>query len=196
MFTRIFTVMVITMLLVSACAPAAETNSNQAVRDELQPILKAVVSGSDEDRLALFQFVNVPCANMEGLGGPPPCPESVAEGTDMQVFPILGSEGSLLSLEEVTNMMSDLQVKDLYAVYRETPNPNAEPYYQTGEYAMLFERETSDLQLPVVFQVRDGRIVRIDYHIGVSPEDILKEIPIEQVVIAPQEAKAWTEALR
>jgi hypothetical protein len=114
----------------------------------------------------------------------------------MQVFPILGSEGSLLSLEEVTNMMSDLQVKDLYAVYRETPNPNAEPYYQTGEYAMLFERETSDLQLPVVFQVRDGRIVRIDYHIGVSPEDILKEIPIEQVVIAPQEAKAWTEALR
>lgn len=196
MFTRIFTVMVITMLLVSACAPAAETNSNQAVRDELQPILKAVFSGSDEDRLALIQFVNTPCANVEGLGGPPPCPEGVAEGTEMEVFPVLGSEGSLLSLEEVTNMMSDLQVKDLYAVYRETPNPNAEPYYQTGEYAMLFERETSDLQLPMVFQVKDGRIVRVDYHIGVSPEDILKEIPIEQVVIAPQEAKAWTEALR
>jgi hypothetical protein len=188
--------MVVTMLLVSACAPAAETNSNQAVRDELQPILNAVFSGSDEDRLALIQFVNIPCANVEGLGGPPSCPEGVAEGTEMKVFPVLGSEGSLLSLEEVTNIMSDLQVKDLYAVYRETPNPNAEPYYQTGEYAMLFERETSDLQLPVVFQVRDGRIVRIDYHIGVSPEDILKEIPIEQVVIAPQEAKAWTEALR
>jgi hypothetical protein len=90
----------------------------------------------------------------------------------------------------------NLQVKSLYAVYRQTPNPNAEPYYQPGEYAMLFERDINDMPLPIVLQVTKGRIVRIDYRIGISPEDILKEIPVDQIIIAPQEAKAWAEAVR
>jgi hypothetical protein len=52
------------------------------------------------------------------------------------------------------------------------------------------------MPLPVVLQVRDGRIVRIDYHIGTSPEEMLKEIPVERVLVLPQEAKAWTESVR
>ena len=182
------------LMTMAACAPA-EVKPNSDVREELGPIMQAMIGRNVNDQIALLQFANVPCANVNGLGGPPPCPEGVAEGTEMEVFPVLGSEGSLLNLEEMTNMMSDLQVKNLYAVYRETPNPNTELYYQTGDYAMLFERNMDNMQLPVVFQVRDGRIVRIDYHIGISPEDILKDIPIEQILVPPQEAKAWTEAV-
>jgi hypothetical protein len=216
MFTRMFIVTTVLMGLVSACAPpkatdvpaqstdifevgiepATATSDNQAVKDELEPAMKAMFSGITDDTLALMQFVEVPCANVDGLGGPPPCPEGVSEGTALEVFPTLGSEGTLVSREDLTNMLVNLQVKSLYAVYREIPNPNAEPHYQPGEYAMLFEREMNDMPMPIVLQVTDGRIVRIDYHIGISPEEILKEIPVENVIVPPQEAKAWTESVR
>jgi len=211
MFTRMFIIMTVLMVLVSACAPAratdvlevgiepaTETSSNQEVKDELQPVMKAMFSSFVDDKVALLQFIQIPCANVDGLGGPPACPEGVTEGTALEVFPNLGGEGSWATPEEMTTMFTNLnlQVKSLYAVYRETPNPNAEPYYQPGEYAMLFERELNDMPLPIVLQVTDGRIVRIDYRIGISPEDMLKEIPVEQIVIAPMEAKSWTEAFR
>ena len=61
---------------------------------------------------------------------------------------------------------------------------------------MLFERDMNDMPIPVTLQVKDGRIVRIDYHIGVSPEEILKEIAVEQIVITPQEASVWTDSVR
>lgn len=210
MFTRSLIVITALLMMVTACAtadatdvfevgiePATATSSNRAIKDELQPILKAMFSGFINDKVALLQFVQVPCANVDGLGGPPPCPEGVAEGTALEVFPTLASEGSLVTLEEITNMfINNLQVKSLYAVYSVEPNPNAEPYYQPGEYAMLFERYINDMPIPVVLQVTDGKIVRIDYHIGITPEEMLKQIPVEQVIIAPLEAKAWTETVR
>lgn len=209
MFTRFLIVLTVLMMMVSACAPAegtdvfevgvepvTEVGSGQAVRDELQPIMEAMFSGMLDRTLALMQFIEVACANVDGLGGPPPCPEGVAEGTALEVFPTLSSHGALVSREEMTNMLSSMQVKNLYAVYSVEPNPNAEPYYQPGEYAMLFERHINDMPIPVTLQVKDGRIVRIDYHIGTSPEEMLKEIPVEKVLVTPQEAKAWTESVR
>jgi len=208
-FTRMFIVMTVLLVLVSACVPAEATDvlevgiepateirSSQAVKDEVKPIMKALFSGMIDDTLALMQFINVPCANVDGLGGPPPCPEGVAEGTALEVFPTLSSHGALISREEATNMLVNLHVKSLYAVYSVEPNPNAEPYYQPGECAMLFERFINDMPIPVTFQVKDGRIVRIDYHIGITPEEILKGIPVEKVLVSPQEAKAWTESVR
>lgn len=205
MSTRFLVVMTIVLLIFSACVPdagtdvlepATETGTKQAIQDELQPIMEAMYSSTTDGMLALMQFIEVPCANVDGLGGPPPCPEGVTEGTALEVFPTLSSEGSLVSREEMTNMLASLLVKNLYAVYSVEPNPNAEPYYQPGEYAMLFDRDMNDMPLPVVLQVRDGRIVRIDYHIGISPEEMLKEIPVEQVLVTPQEANAWTESVQ
>lgn len=211
MFTRFLIVLTVLMMIVSACAPAegtdvfevsvepaTETSSTEAVKDELRPIMKAMFSGFVDDKVALLQFIQIPCANVDGLGGPPACPEGVAEGTALEVFPNLGAEGSWATLEDMTAMFTNLnlQVKSLYAVYRESPNPNAEPYYQPGEYAMLFERELNEIPLPIVLQVTDGRIVRIDYHIGISPEEILKQVAVEQIVIAPMEAKSWTDTFR
>lgn len=222
MFTRFLVIMTVLIMMVSACAPAQgtdvveldaptqgtdvfevgiepakQTSHNQAIKDELEPILKAAFSGITDDMLSLMQFIEVPCANVDGIGGPPPCPEGITEGTALEVFPTFSSHGTLASRAEMTNMLAaTLQVKNLHAIYRETPNPNAEPYYQPGEYAMLFERELNDMPLPIVLQVTGGRIVRIDYHIGISPEEMLKEIPLENVIISPQEAKEWAESVR
>ena len=61
---------------------------------------------------------------------------------------------------------------------------------------MLFERDLNDIPLPVILQVQDGKVVRMDFRFGISAADLLKEIPVENILITPQEAQAWTEAVR
>lgn len=206
MIAQLFTVMSILLVLVSACnlveatdvlevmiEPATEVSSVEVIKEELRPIMRVMVSGSMTDRLALLQYTRTPCANIEGLGGPPRCPDGVEEGTIVEVFPMLGSEGSFVKPEEMENVLSNTLVKNLHAVYVVTAGPNDEPFYPTGDYAMLFERDLNDYPLPIVLHVTNGKIVRMDLHTGVSAADMLKKIPLEQIAITPREAKAWME---
>lgn len=204
MFTRLF--ISIMVLLISACVPVpgrdvlqveiANASPNQEVRDELEPILRAMLSGIITDQLARLQYAYIPCADMDGLGGPPRCMEGVAEGTIVEVLPLLGTEGSFATSESMENIFNNFMVKNLYSVYRVTPGPNDDPNYPIGEYAMLFDRDLNDTPVPVVLRVTDGRIVRMDFHIGIPVADMLKDIPVDQVIITPSEAKAWTEDVR
>jgi hypothetical protein len=208
-FGRYVMIMTVLSLMVSACAPEAPTNAantealpstqadpNSAIKDELAPIVKAMLGGTISDQLALIEYTQTACANVEGLGGPPHCPEGIAEGTTVQVFPILGSEGSFIKPEEMQQVLTNVPVNSLYAVYRVTPNPNLESYYPQGEYAMLFERDVNGQQLPLIVLVAGGKIVRIDFDRGVSAADLLKEIPAKQVIVSPQEAEAWMQAVK
>ena len=209
MFTRMLIVMTVLLVLNSACAPARETDvlevgiepatetkTNQAIKDELGPIVKAMLGGSLDEQVAVIQYSQIACATVDGLGGPPPCPEGAAEGTEVEVFPTLGSESSFVAPENMQTFLNNSILKSLYAVYRVTPNPNIEPYFPEGEYAMLFERNVNDISLPVVLRVMDGRIVRMDFSMGISAADLLKEVPVEKVLVTPQEAQAWTESVR
>lgn len=209
MFARIFIGITVLVLLVSACAPASSTDvfevgiepaaaagSNGAIKDELQPILTAMLTGSVTDQLTLLHYTQAECANAQGLGGPPSCPEGVAEGTIVEGFPILGPEGYLVKPEEMESILINSLPKNLYAVYRVSPGPNDVAYFPVGEYAMLFERELNDIPLPVTLRVMDGKIVRIDYLMVNSAADALKNIPVEQIIIPPQEAAVWSEQSR
>lgn len=209
MSARKFIVMLVLLVLASACAPAngtdvfevgvepaPSTDVNKAIKDELQPILRAMLGGMLDEQIAVIQYTRIACATVEGLGGPPPCPAGVAEGTEIEVFPTLGSEGSYVAPENMELFLNNSIVKNLYAVYRVTPNPNLEPYIPEGEYAMLFERDMNDIPLPVVLHVVAGKIVRIDFRFGISAADLLKEIPVENVLVTPQEAQAWTESIQ
>ena len=192
MFLRLFIVMTVLFVSLSACTP----NSNEAIQNELQPIRRAMLGGTLNDQIAMIQYTRTACATVEGLGGPPSCPDGVVVGTEVEVFPVLGSEGSFMKPEDMETFLDNSIVKNLYAVYRVTPNPNIEPYFPEGEYAMLFERDLNDILSPVILRVQDGKIVRMDFRMGISPEDILKEIPAEQIVLTPQEAQAWMESIR
>jgi hypothetical protein len=221
MFTRFLIIMTILILMVSACTPAQDTdaveldvpkqgtdvfevgiepateiNSSQVVKEELEPILRAMLGGSLDEQLTVIKYSRIACVIVEGLGGPPPCPEGVAEGTEIEVLPTLGSEGSFVAPENMQPFLNHSILKSLYAVYRVEPNPNIEPYFPEGVYAMLFERDLNDFSLPVVLRVVDGRIVRMDFSFGVSAADLLKAVPVENVLVTPQEAKAWTESVR
>jgi len=209
MTTRKIIVMLVLLAIVAACAPATSTDvvevglepvsatdDSQNVTNELQPILRAMLGGNLDEQITVIQYTRIACATVEGLGGPPPCPEGVAEGTEIEVFPTLGSEGSYVVPENMQTFLNNSIVKSLYAVYRVTPNPNLEPYLPEGEYAMLFERDINDIPLPVVLQVLDGKVIRMDFRFGISAADLLKEIPVENVLVTPQEAQAWMEAIR
>lgn len=209
MFKRMFIVMTVLLVLVSACAPvegtdvfdvgiepATETNTNQAIKDELGSIMQAMLGPFLSDQVDVIQYSQIACANVDGLGGPPPCPEGVAEGTELEVFPTLGGEGSFIAPENMEAFFNNFLLKNLYAVYRVTPNPNIEPYYPEGEYAMIFERNINDISLPVVLRVMDGKIVRMDFSVGTPAADLLAAVPVKNVLITPQEAQAWTESVK
>jgi hypothetical protein len=196
MFLRLFIVTTVLFVSLSACTPAAQSNSNEAIQNELQPILSAMLGDTLNDQIAVIQYTRTACATVEGLGGPPSCPDGVVEGTEVEVFPVLGSEGSFVKPEDMETFLDNSRVKSLYAIYRVTPNPNNEPYFPEGEYAMLFERDLNDILSPVILRVQDGKIVRMDFRMSISPEDIHKEIPAEQIVLTPQDAQAWMESIR
>jgi hypothetical protein len=209
MFTRFLIVMTIVVMMISACTPDKSTavfevgiepataiTSNQDVKDELGLILRAMLGGSLDEQITVIQYTRIACATVDGLGGPPPCPEGIAEGTEIEVFPTLGSESSFVAPGNMQTFLNNSILKSLYAVYRVKPNPNIEPYFPEGEYAMLFERNLNDVSLPVVLRVVDGRIVRMDFSFGVSVADLLKEVPLEDVLVTPQAAKAWAESVR
>ena len=164
MSARKFIVMLVLLALMSAFTaatgtdvfevglePVSATDDNQAVKEELQPILRAMLGGMLDEQIAVIQYTGIASATVEELGGPPPCPEGVTEGTEIEVFPTLGSEGSYVAPENMQAFLNNAIVKSLYAVYRVTPNPNLEPYFPEGEYAMLFERNMNDILLPVDF---------------------------------------------
>jgi hypothetical protein len=209
MFSRLFVIMTVLIMMLSACTPAqgtdvfelgiepaTEVDASQAVMAELEPILRAMLGGTLTEQIAVIQYTRTACATVEGVGGPPPCPEGVAEGTEVEVFPTLGSEGSFVTPENMETFLNNSILNNLHAVYRITPNPNIEPYFPEGEYAMLFERSMNDISLPVVLRVVDGKVVRMDFSFGISAADLLKEIPVENVIVSPQEAKAWEESIR
>jgi hypothetical protein len=137
-----------------------------------------------------IQFVDIPCTNADGLGGPPKCDAGMAEGTIVEVFPVLGGEGYYYTPENIDTYLN-LWVKDLYAVYKISPNQYQEPYWPAGEYALLFDRDENDIPFPITVYVESGKIVRLIYHLGVRVEDQLLGIPVEQIMIPPAEVENW-----
>ena len=127
---------------------------------EIDVVLTAVASGDPQQVRDLFGYTKTACMTVNALGGPPPCRAGEAEGTSVEVLPILGSEGSFLRREEAGGFPG-LQVSGIHTVYEVSSSAYSEPNYPAGDYALAF---VSDSDIPgVVLQVRDGRIIRIDY---------------------------------
>jgi len=165
--------------LVTACSPQAPTTSGEAAVPHLDDLVSAVSSGSNEDILALVQFSSLPCTKAEGMGGPPKCLASETEGTPVEVLPILGSEGHHMRRSELSSWpgIGDAQ---LYAAYQTSESTYSDEFYPAGEYGVAFLMP--DKANVVVFQVSDDGIVRIDYTLLPSIEEILKD---SEVVVGP-----------
>ena len=141
-----------------------------------------MLAGNQAEERQLLQFLTIGCTHAEGLGGPPKCGEGEEEGTKVEVFPFLGSEGHHMRSSEI-DTWEGIQASDVYAVYRASSQVYSEEAYPTGEYAIVFLTENEQFYLTV--QVTAGKIVRIDNNFG-DPADIDLERVASEIILTPQ----------
>ena len=172
--------------------PAAQVEANKEVAAEIMPVLEAFFWGATEERRSLVQYISVGCTTADGLGGPPKCAPGEAEGTLVEVFPVGEAEGYFVRPEEIDRTL-EFTVDGLYAVYRPAPGIDPVEYWPVGEYALLFERQIYNTSQPVTVFVQDDKLVRLGFSpFPVDPAQSLSEIPLDRILIPPEEAKALT----
>jgi hypothetical protein len=143
---------------ISAVAEGYPLDTRTGLPD-VDPVLAAVASGDPEELRSLIQYTNAPCTWKDGLGGPPKCRESEAEGTVLEVLPYLGGEGSFIRKDEIATWPG-LDADALYGVFGVAENATREQYYLPGEYVALFLQK--DNKSGVALHITDGRVVRVD----------------------------------
>jgi hypothetical protein len=177
--------------------PAAQVEANQEVAAEIMPVLEALFWGSIEERRAVVQYISVGCTTADGLGGPPKCAPGQADDTPVVVFPVSDAEGHFASPDEIDGTLELLSVEGLYAVYRPVPGRDPVEYWPIGEYALIFENHRYNMSLPVTVYVEGGRMVRVQFAINpIEPDQLLDAIPLDRILIPPDEAKALTAQVR
>jgi len=149
---------------------------------EVDEVLAAVESGDDQALRDLIRFTTVGCTNAEGLGGPPKCRAGEAEGTRVNVLPLLGPEGSFIHESDVSSIHA-MDVIGIYAVYSVSDSAYSEEAYPAGEYAAMFT--TEDDQIVIVLQIRKG-IVRMDtVYSPISRESVIQR-DASELILAPK----------
>lgn len=138
-------------------AAAAVNNSSRYGIPAVDRILNALFDNPTQlEELVVFTIA--PCTQAEGLGGPPKCAPGESEGAEIEVLPILGSEGSFLRKGQVqlterigqANLMGVFQVQDEFV---------SEQYYPAGEYGIVLMRTDGNI---VVLRITQDGIVRLD----------------------------------
>lgn len=174
---------------------ADQVEESQQVINEIMPVLEAFFWGTVDDRRSIVHYLNTPCTTTDGLGGPPKCSPTEAQGTLIQVFPVSEAEGHFVRPEEIDRTL-EFNIDELYAVYRPTPGVDSEKYWPTGEYALLFDRKIFNTSVPVTAFIQDGKLVRLSFSYPVDPAQILSAIPLDQILISPEDAKELTEQVK
>lgn len=178
--TRILVTLVLGIASIAACnamsSQATPLPQGQTSIEELDTIIYTVLNGSTADLIPLLEFTQTSCTLAEGLGGPPKCAGGEKEGTPVEVLPFLGpGEGSFIRKQDIGSWLG-LDVSELYAAYQVSDKAYSEKDYPAGNYALVFI-DSNSKQGGLTLQVRNGRIIRIDYLLGYPPE-----IPQENVV--------------
>ena len=142
---------------------------------DIDLILAAVESGETQQVRNLLRFITIPCTTTEGLGGPPRCRENESDGTLIEVFPFLGSEGAYLFKEKL-DLWIGIDVTRLYAVYRNSERVYSDENFPAGEFAILLLSEDN---IPgTVLQITNGQIVRIDTVFDTSTQGLLDYLQV------------------
>ena len=191
---RYFPIVLIILLafLLLGCSPATPTVSGEyhplterTGIDEIDNIIDAVASGDIQSVRSLLQFTNTKCTQAEGMGGPPKCREGEAEGTSVEVLPILGPEGHFIHKENIEEWMG-VPADGLYAVYEVAPDVVSDSDYPPGKYAVMFVDQAN--QAVISLHIEDGKIVRVDYIFDNSPDIVNGWIEREasKIILAPE----------
>jgi hypothetical protein len=153
---------------------------------EIDDVIEAILSSDVEARRVLVRFVVTPCTTAQGIGGPPKCAEGEADGTPVEVFPILESEGFHVRRESIDQSLGFV-VEGLYAVFRVPDDAYEEDYWPAGEYGLVFVRKDmpEGMNFPVTVLVENGLIVRLHFNFFNSPAMVIERDAGELVLPPP-----------
>ena len=147
-------------------------------------IVQKLLMGDQEAIRQLIQFTEIACTTAQGLGGPPKCAASEAEGTPVAVFSILAQSGYYIRPNEIGNIQ--LNFTDLYAVYQVTEGANASADGRpTGEYGLIFIERDSIASSSTVF-ITKGKIVGLLVNLSQTPLEALEQAKGQVIYRAEQ----------
>ena len=136
-------------------------------------VIQTILSGDSRSVQNLVRFSGIECTTRSGLGGPPKCGDSQADGTVVSVLPIMVQSGTYLLEEDVASF--ELNAADLYAVYRVPDDAVRSDYMPPGEYGLLF-LNGDDFPATFTAFVTDGQIVRVSYNMDNDPAQTLARV--------------------
>jgi len=142
--------------------------------DEIDKVIDTILSADVEARIALVHFTTSACTTADGLGGPPKCEVSEPDGTLIEAFPVLSSEGSHVRPAQIEEVM-DFAVGGLLAVYQVPDDAFQSDSWPAGEYGLVFSSDDGSYPHMLILLVENGQIVRLDSVMGRSPFDLIRE---------------------
>lgn len=152
---------------------------------EIDKVLGALESSDPQKLRHAIHYSTLACKTVNALGGPPPCNEGEAEGSLVEVLPILGAEGGHLRKEEIKDSFI-LDVTNLYAIYRVSEKVFSDANYPRGDYGVILVG--ADNSSNAVLQINEDGVVRIDFVVDDSPDAFLNilERDASEVILAPK----------
>lgn len=141
-------------------------------REDLDLLIQAALEQEPRAILDWISLTTAACSLTEGLGGPPRCRAGEPEGTPVEVLPFLGAEGHFLRRDELVDW-EGLHASGLVAAYEVSTDAFSDESYPSGEWAIVLEEGRGGGW--VILQVRDGRIVRIDFAMGGSADESIRQ---------------------
>ncbi|HXU24162.1 MAG TPA: hypothetical protein VN697_09050, partial [Tepidiformaceae bacterium] len=102
---------------------AAYPGGTRTGNPEIDPVLDAIASGDSARVGALVSFTPIACRIESGIGVEPYCPDGVAPGTPMNVFPVACAEGSSVPRADFDPSFLPGPDSPLYAIVRTVPFP-------------------------------------------------------------------------
>ncbi len=167
----------------SATAPAPSATASPGERvtgiAEVDSVLAVIRSGDANAIEQIMEPQDLACTTRVGLGGPPKCPDGVADGTVVTVFP--SSASSLVwSFDWDVHAQFLASVTEVVAVYRADymPYDPAVDRIPSGSYVAIVQ----PLRL---VHIHNGRIVYLSLG-GYSPlEDLIARVPPGDFVLPP-----------
>jgi len=156
---------------------------------DVDPVLEAIDSGDPAKIVAATHFTPVPCSyNQQGIGAPPGCPAGVSDSTPVEVIPGAACEGYYTPREEYEQRPS-LPIgpeSRLYAVVKLRPPSPPNANWPRGDYALIYATPQASATFGSTIFVAGGKIVSRSGGCATSPEQTMKNMEIESVLLAPR----------
>lgn len=145
---------------------------------EVDDIVDVMLSNDAAQIRPRVRFVTEACAVEPGLGGPPPCAEGEAEGTEIEGMEIGTCEGEFRRREDFDAWLAGtLQVESLFGVYEGPASQGAD-----ADYVAVFNRAVNGEETTTAVSIDGGEIVYMKFSCGETAQELVDLLELGEKV--------------